>query len=120
VYPFGIGILLFTLTMLGLFGWDVALTIGSPIAGLVVAVFTGALYWLTPRLPWLNPIGVHTVGSQGQISRLDSIYRALWNLYRQLGRLSASFVSTLEGDGGILWALLFLVLFISILAPRLP
>jgi hypothetical protein len=120
VYPFGIGILLFTLTMLGLYGWDGALTIGSPIAGLVVAAFTGALYWLTPRLPWLNPIGVGSIQAEGQSSRLDSIYRLLWNIYRQAGRLSASFVSAFEGDGGILWALLFLVLFISILAPRLP
>jgi hypothetical protein len=120
VYPFGIGVLLFTLTLLGLYGWDGALTIGSPIAGLVVAAFTGVLYWLTPRLPWLNPIGVRSVQAEGQSSRLDSIYRALWNIYRQAGHLSASFVSALEGDGGILWALLFLVLFISILAPRLP
>ena len=75
---------------------------------------------MTPRLPWLNPIGVGSVQAEGQSSRLDSIYRVLWNIYRQAGRLSASFVSAFEGDGGILWALLFLVLFISILAPRLP
>ncbi len=120
VYPFGIGILLATLILLGLFGWDGALTIGTLPAGLAAAALTGALVWLTPRLRWLNPVRAHWIQPAGGVSRLDMVYRTLWNLYRQIGRLSESITTALDGDGGILWALLFLVLFLSLLAPRIP
>ena len=120
VYPFGIGIMLLTLTALGLFGWDGAQLLGSLPAGLAVVALTAALFWLTPRLRWLNPLRAHWVQPEGQVSRLDAIYGYLWNLYRQVGRASQAVSSMLEGEGAILWALLFLVLFISILAPRTP
>ena len=120
IYPIGIGLPLATLVLLGLFGWDGALTPGTLPAGLAVAALTGALLWLTPRVRWLNPIRAHWIQPQGEPSRLDFFYRSLWNLYRALGRLSESISAVLEGDGGILWALLFLVLFLSILAPRIP
>lgn len=121
VYPIGIGLPLAAILLLGLFGWDGALTLGTLPAGLAVAALTGALLWLTPRLRWLNPVRAHWIRSQeGQSSYLDFFYRSLWSLYRALGRLSESISAVLEGDGGILWALLFLVLFLSLLAPRVP
>lgn len=120
VYPIGIGLPLATLVLLGLFGWDGALTLGTLPAGLTAVALTGALLWLTPRLRWLNPVRAHWVQAQGEPSRLDFIYRSLWNFYRALGRLSESISAVLEGDGGILWALLFLVLFLSLLAPTVP
>lgn len=121
VYPIGIGLLLATLFLLGLLGWDGARALGTLPAGLAAAALTGALLWLTPRLRWLNPIRAHWVRpQQAEPSRLDFFYRSLWNLYRALGRLSESISTALEGDGGILWALLFLVLFLSLLAPRVP
>jgi hypothetical protein len=120
VYPIGIGILLATLVLLGLFGWDGALTFGTLPAGLAAAALTGAILWLTPRLRWLNPVRAHWVQSQGEPSRLDFFYNSLWNFYRMVGRLSDSISATLEGDGGILWALLFLVLFLSLIAPKVP
>jgi hypothetical protein len=120
VYPIGIGLPLATLILLGLFGWGGALTLGTLPAGLTVAALTGALLWLTPRLRWLNPVRAHWVQAQGEPARLDFFYRALWNFYRALGRLSQSISAVLEGDGGILWALLFLVLFLSLLGPKVP
>ena len=117
IHPIGIGILLFSLTLLGLFGWDGARTLGALPAGLVAAALTGALYWLRPRLAFLNPVRAHWVQPEARVSRLDSFYGLLWNLYRQLGRFSGFLASLLEGDGGILWALLFLVLFLSLLVP---
>lgn len=121
IYPIGIGLPLAVLILLGLFGWDGARLFGTLPAVLVAAALTAALLWLTPRLPWLNPIRAHWVRpQQGEPSRLDSFYNAFWNLYRSLGRLSESIAAMFEGDGGILWALLFLVLFLSLLAPRVP
>ena len=109
------------LILLGLFGWDGARLLGTLPAGLAAAALTAALLWLTPRLRWLNPVRAHWVRPQeGERSRLDSFYNMFWNLYRSLGRLSESISAALEGEGGILWALLFLVLFFSLLAPRVP
>jgi hypothetical protein len=121
IYPIGIGLPLATLILLGLFGWDGARVLGTLPAGPSAAALTGALLWLTPRLRWLNPVRAHWVRLQeGEPSRLDSFYNLLWNLYRSLGRLSESIAAVFEGEGGILWALLFLVLFLSLLAPRVP
>ncbi|MEW5940221.1 MAG: hypothetical protein AB1750_11200, partial [Chloroflexota bacterium] len=116
----GIGFLLLTLVGLGLYGWDGALTLGAPIAGAVAVALAALVYWLTPRIPWLNPVRTRPSRAEAGASAFDAFYSAAWNAYRQTGRLIESFLAALEGDGGILWALLFLVLFISILAPRLP
>jgi hypothetical protein len=121
IYPIGIGLPLATLILLGLFGWDGARSLGTLPAGLSAAALTLALLWLTPRLRWLNPLRAHWVRpQQTEPSRLDSFYNPVWNLYRTFGRMSESISAALEGDGGILWALLFLVLFLSLLAPRIP
>ncbi len=120
IYPIGIGLPLATLILLGLFGWDGARSLGTLPAVLSAAALTGALLWLTPRLRWLNPVRAHWVRPQETTSRLDSFYNPFWNFYRALGRMSESISAALEGDGGILWALLFLVLFLSLLAPRIP
>ncbi len=120
IYVTGLGLPLAALILLGLFGWDGALALGALPAGLAAAALTAALLWLTPRLRWLNPVRAHWVRPEGEPSRLDSFYRGLGEVYRSLGRLSESVSAALEGEGGILWALLFLVLFLSMLAPRLP
>ena len=77
------------------------------------------LLWLTPRLRILNPLRAHWVRPTNT-SWLDWIYQALWNLYRQLGRVSHAFTNLLEGESGIMWTLLFLVLFITVFTQRTP
>ena len=47
---------------------------------------------------------------------LNWLYRLLWGLYGSLGRLVAFVNLILEGEGGILWALLILTLLFSLLA----
>jgi hypothetical protein len=118
IYPIGIGLPLAALFLLGLFGWEGARSLGTLPAGLIAAALTVALLWLTPRLRWLNPMRVHWIRPQESASSLDSIYTWFWNFYRAIGRLSESISAALEGDGGILWALLFLILFLSLLASR--
>jgi hypothetical protein len=84
--------------------------------GLIATVLTAALVWLTPRLRLLNPARAHWIRPEGGGSWLDSFYRGWWSLYQSLGRLSEAFSATLEGEGGVLWTLLFLALFISLLS----
>ena len=119
VYPFGIYIILFTILLLGFFGWSGSLDIGNWIAGLIASALTFGLLWLTPRLRILNPVRAHWVRPTDP-NWLDAIYQALWSLYRQIGRISNSFSNVLEGESGIMWTLLFLVLFISIFIQRAP
>src|SRR5574341_87373 len=87
VYPIGISLLLITIILLGLFGWNGTFQIGNWIAGSVTAFLAVGLLWLTPRLRILNPVRAHWV-RPSNASWLDWGYQALWNLYRQLGQIS--------------------------------
>jgi hypothetical protein len=119
VYPIGIALLLLTTVLLGLFGWPGSLQIGNWFAALLTSLLTIGLIWLIPRLRILNPVRAHWVRPTN-ISWLEWSYRALWNLYRQLGRVSQVISNILEGESGVMWTLLFLVLFISFFAQRNP
>ena len=119
VYPIGISLLLMMMILLGLFGWSGTLQIGNWIAASLAAVLTIGLLWLTPRLRILNPVRAHWVRPSGA-PWLDWGYQVLWNLFRRLGRISDTLSSVLEGESGIMWTLLFLVLFISIFAQGTP
>ncbi|HEX5809946.1 MAG TPA: hypothetical protein VFY25_14855 [Anaerolineales bacterium] len=119
VYPFGISVLLIIMVFLGLFGWVGALTFGNWFAGMVASLLSVGLLWLTPRLRILNPVRAHWVRPTGA-SWFEWAYRALWELYRMLGRVSNSFLNMLEGESGLMWTLLFLVLFITVFTQRTP
>jgi hypothetical protein len=119
VYPVGIALLLILIILLGLFGWSGTLQIGNWIAGSIAAILTIGLLWLTPRLRILNPVRAHWV-RPSSASWLDWGYQALWIVYRQLGRISNSLSNVLEGESGIMWTLLFLVLFISFFTQGTP
>jgi hypothetical protein len=119
VYPIGVMLLLATIILLGLFGWDGTLQLGNPIAAVFVSLLTIGLLWLTPRLRILNPVRAHWVRPTST-SWLDWSYRGLWGLYRQLRQVSNAFTNMLEGESGIMWTLLFLVLFITVFTQGRP
>jgi hypothetical protein len=118
-YPIGIALLILVTLLLGLFGWQGVLQIGNWLAAALSALLAFGLLWLTPRLRILNPLRAHWV-QPASSSWLDSLYRALWNLYRQLGRVSTGISNVLEGESGIMWTLVFLALFISFFTQRTP
>ncbi len=119
VYPAGIGLLLLIQLLLGFFGWDGAFTVGVIPAGIAASLLTLGLLWATPRFPFLNPVRAHWV-QPSFTSRLDRLYQNLWVLYRWLGRLTQSISNVLEGDGGIMWTLLFLIFFVLLISQRKP
>jgi hypothetical protein len=119
VYPFGIMLLLLVTIGLGFFGWQGTFQFGNLLASIIVTSLTVGILWLTPRLRILNPVRAHWVRPTNA-SWLDWFYAALWGLYRQLGRVSNTFSNLLEGESGIMWTLLFLVLFITVFARRIP
>ncbi len=119
VYPIGIFLLLMTIIILALFGWDGTLQIGNWLAGLAASLIALGLLWLSPRLRILNPMRAHWVRPTNA-SWLDWGGQAVWGVFRQLGRLSAVVTNILEGESGIMWTLLFLALFISFFTQRTP
>jgi hypothetical protein len=115
VYPVGVGVLLITLVLLGVWGWEGALRIGVWFLALIGVALGGVAAWLAPRLRLLTPLRAHWV-RPAPSSWMDWFFRGLWGLYRSIGRLSNSISGVLEGDGGFMWTLLFMVLFISLIA----
>ncbi|HNN14206.1 MAG TPA: hypothetical protein PKL78_11655 [Anaerolineales bacterium] len=113
MYPAGIVLLIILIFLFGFTGWDGALQIGAWPQALLASLLTGGLFWASRRFRIFTPIRAHWISNAG--SRIDNLFAALWSLYRGLGRLSQTVTVTLEGEGGIMWTLLFLVLFISLL-----
>lgn len=118
VYPSGIIILVAFQFLLGLMGWDGAFQVGAWLQALITLLLTLGLVWATPRFRILNPIRTHWVTST--TSNLNGIYHGLWSLYRTLGNIAQAITGLLEGEGGIMWTLLFLVLFVSLLSQGAP
>jgi hypothetical protein len=118
IYPPGIGLLIGMQILLGLIGWDGARQIGAWVLALIASALTLGLLWAIPRFRIFNPVRAHWVGPES--SNSDGAYSFLWAGYRVLGQLTRAITSTLEGDGGIMWTLVFLILFISILTQGTP
>ena len=118
VYPAGILLLITLQLLLGWVGWDGAGQVGAWLQAILVSILTVGLVWATPRFRILNPVRAHWVTPA--TSRVDGIYSGLWTVYRTLGRISQAITVTLEGESGIMWTLLFLILFVSLLTQGLP
>jgi hypothetical protein len=119
VYPAGIGLLLLLPFGLAFWGWEGALQIGSPINSVIAALIAAALVWAVPRLRVLNPVPAHWLRPMSG-SRLDAMERTAMSLYRALGGLTQTITDVLEGEAGLMWTLLFLVLFILLIVQRTP
>jgi hypothetical protein len=119
VYPLGIYFILLTIVILGLYGWDGALQTGNWIAALLASFLTLGMLRLMVRVRILNPVRGHWVRS-AQASWLDSVYGTIWELYRTMRRVAALFSNVLEGESGVMWTLLLLVLFITFLIQGTP
>ena len=118
VYPAGILLLIVCQLLLGFIGWEGALKIGAWLQALITSVLAFGLVWATPRLRILNPIRAHWVNPAA--SHVDNLYSGFWTAYSVFGRINQAINVTLEGEGGIMWTLLFLVIFISLLTQGLP
>lgn len=113
-YAAGILLLLGVQFLLGFFGWEGALQIGAWLGGVAASLLTLGLVWATPRFHIFNPPRAHWLKAAPGFP--SGIGQAGWSLYRSLARASEAVNRALEGEGGVLWTLLFLILFISILA----
>jgi hypothetical protein len=117
IYPLGIGIMFFSLFFLGIWGWQGATSIGVWYLGIVASLITLIFIWLRPRIRSLNPLEAHWLKpNTEEKSKMGRVYGLFWSLYYFLRRLSRFITNILESDGGILWTLLFIILFASLIA----
>jgi hypothetical protein len=115
-YPVGLAILAAMIVLLGLWGWPGALQVGYWPAGLAVGLLSlGALsaWWRIARVSELVDGEKRSPGAADD-SRLAGWLEAFaggaWALYRAIRRLVDFISGLLEGDGGLLWTVLVLVL----------
>jgi hypothetical protein len=110
IYPIGLAILPATHWVLGVFLssggglWWPGLVSGALTVGVVYSVQNGVL-----DLPEGVFVGLDTVFSLRWVYRLGG-----WG-YRQFGRMIRFFNVVLDGEGGLLWALLLAILLISLI-----
>jgi len=108
-WPVGVGVLL------GIWGWPGALQFGSPAIGVTLIVVVGGVLWAKQRIPVLSPSRQDWLPSLIR-SGAQAVRYTLTLAEGGLRRLTNVVASTLEGEAGIMWGLLFLVLLISIVA----
>ena len=117
-YPLGLLILVAMILLLGLWGWPGALQVGSWPVGVVVGLLSVtalAIWWRIGQPGGTLRGQLASVSAQPlRVSRLAGMVELfasfLWGLYRSLRRLVDFFSDLLEGDGGLLWTVLVLVL----------
>jgi hypothetical protein len=117
-YPFGLLILAVLILTLGFWGWPGAVQAGLWPVGLAVCLLSLsvlAAWWRisgfgTLTAPPLERLTAE-LSSDTRLARSAEFFAALlWGLYRSLRRLADFFSGLLEGDGGLLWTVLVLVL----------
>ncbi|RME89776.1 MAG: hypothetical protein D6770_03775 [Anaerolineae bacterium] len=114
VYPTGVLLPVILHLSLGLWGWEGARMIGHWWVGLTATLLALGITWPGSRLSFLQP-RAHWVRPTNR-PWLDGLYRVLGGLYRLIRAIGNLAARVLEGEGGILWTLLFLTLFISLLS----
>jgi hypothetical protein len=120
-YPLGLAILALTALISGLWGWPGALQVGAWEAAMGLVVLAGVIGFSVFR--FRRFISFQTISpAENRPSRFavvqDAVAGILWRFYRIIGRLFTYAANILEGDGGLLWTLLLLVLFVSLLRGR--
>jgi hypothetical protein len=118
IYPWGLAIIPVSHYIIGWLTWGFDLRAATILPGLLASVFAGV--WLTlayqlKKPPQILLIAKRVLSKFHNVSATGWIYRLLGKFYTFIGRFIAFIVTVLEGDGGVMWALFFLVLFIAIL-----
>ncbi len=124
VYPFGLLFLLIAFGLIGVLGWNGSFTPGmwwAALASLLLAL-VGWLglqggFRLPPTLgvqiQWSGRLARRLLNLSGEIFRLDWAYRTFAVVYRIIQQIVRFLTTIFEGDGGVLWAIVLLMLLIT-------
>lgn len=114
VYSAGIVVLLAAQLLLGFVGWDGAFKFGNLLLALPASILALLLFGASKRFRLFAPMRAQWSGGEGE--KINNLYQWLGSLYGGLTQSLRFVAELLEGESGVMWALLFLILFISILA----
>jgi hypothetical protein len=126
IYPLGLFLIALMDIVIGVWGWPGSRTTGIWWMGVITAGtlgLAGLIFWRwkevsarlrLPSVRWLVPILGKIVGFIDDMLRLDWLYRLFWLVFGAAGRLLDAMTAILEGDGGVLWALVLLALLVSL------
>jgi hypothetical protein len=117
IYPVGLLILLAVALLLGIWGWTGARMLGLWWLSILVILLAAGFTFLELRILVRRPIG-NPSSQWTHIFRIDRFYSFLDGLYNFFRRIADVVTGALEGEGGLLWSFLLLVLIISILSTR--
>ncbi len=119
VYPWGLLLLPLSNWLIAWFEWRATLNVLALLPAILVGALIGLWIYIDRELshrPRLLGISIRIGRIFVGLLSLRWLYRSLWRLYFFAGRMIRLLISVMEGDGGVLWALLILVLFIAILS----
>ncbi|MEA3349785.1 MAG: hypothetical protein U9Q82_04110 [Chloroflexota bacterium] len=117
IYPLGLALLPLTHWLAAFLGGGISLPYTSIYAlpwwgGILALGLTAVLILISRKKGIILPRAI-TVIRRGL--SLQWLYRFLWRFYRTMSRLFSAISQILEGEGGVLWALLLLLLLISVM-----
>jgi len=128
VYPLGLILIIQAMIALGLIGWPGSLTPGIgwlPLVSnllVITAVILIRRYGISPpyiQLPASSSLAKvlnWALPRLEPVFRLEWIYRTVWQINNFIGIILKGISLILEGNGGILWTILLLVLLVAFLA----
>ena len=128
IYPFGLMLLVLVQWFIAASGWNSTLTAGvlwASVSSLLLTVVGGVGLWRwvpnlsfdSERISWLVVFGRRIRKFFIDLLGLKWLYRMIQFSYDLLQRIIYFGTQILEGDGGILWALLLLALLLSLVLP---
>ncbi len=117
LYPAGLFVVTLAHLIIGITSLPAlnSLPVFSWVIGPLTIILGGMIYFFNQRYSGAsNQTGTTTISTPlDQLLSLQWLYRWLWVIFRALSRLFGLFSSILEGDGGLLWALvLFALIFV--------
>jgi hypothetical protein len=117
IYPAGLLMLMAAAILLGVWGWNGARVLGLWWLAIIVILLTSAFIFLSRRE--LIRTSESTLSSQwSRILPLNWFYSIIVVLYNFVHKITDILTASLEGEGGLLWSFLLLVLILSILSTR--
>lgn len=115
IYRAGVVLPLVIGSLLGFWGWTGAFQIGAPLAGVLAVAAAAALLWAKSHLASLSPVPMEWLPKPWQAAFSGSS-RAAGQIQAALQRAVYGFTRVMEGGAGLMWSLLLLVLFVSLIA----
>ncbi len=117
IYPLGLAVLMIPDYALGILTRPglKAMTATNWAAGAAACILAGLFWYLSSRR---IPIPRRAMNMARRLFSLDWLYRSVRIVYHSLRGTIDWITGILEGDGGILWAMLLLVLLLSLMARQ--